>query len=60
MEARQVLEFAEQNQAKIVDLRFIDVPGLWQHFSIPASDLSEELTRHAFYVGPVVKPRRSS
>ena len=30
-------------QAKIVDLRFTDLPGTWQHFSIPARQLSEEL-----------------
>ena len=28
---------------KMVDLRFIDVPGIWQHFSIPAHRLDTEL-----------------
>lgn len=28
---------------QIVDLRFTDMPGTWQHFSIPARMLSEEL-----------------
>jgi glutamine synthetase len=26
---------------QIVDFRFIDMPGIWQHFSIPAIDLDE-------------------
>jgi len=28
---------------KMVDLRFIDLPGTWQHFSIPAGEMSESL-----------------
>jgi glutamine synthetase len=28
---------------QFVDLRFTDMPGTWQHFSIPARELSEEL-----------------
>src|SRR5207253_3297177 len=27
----------------LVDLRFIDLPGLWQHFSIPVSELREDI-----------------
>ena len=34
---------AKKNKAEIVDLKFIDLPGLWQHFSIPATELSAEL-----------------
>ena len=29
-----------KNDLKIVDLKFNDLPGLWQHFSIPASELN--------------------
>ncbi len=43
MDAKQVIEFAAGREALIVDLRFIDMPGLWQHFSIPVADLTEEL-----------------
>jgi glutamine synthetase len=28
---------------KMVDVRFIDLPGTWQHFSIPASTLEESI-----------------
>jgi glutamine synthetase len=30
-------------ELKMVDLRFTDLPGTWQHFSIPVRDLGEEL-----------------
>jgi glutamine synthetase len=40
---KDVIHAAKEHGAKIVDLRFIDLPGLWQHFSIPAHDLDEEL-----------------
>ena len=38
---KDVIHAAKERGAKIVDLRFIDVPGLWQHFSIPTSELNE-------------------
>src|SRR3989304_9845100 len=31
----------KKNGMKVVDLKFNDLPGLWQHFSIPASELTE-------------------
>jgi len=37
----QVVEMAKDVQ--MVDLRFIDLPGTWQHFSIPATEFNEEL-----------------
>ena len=30
----------KKNDIKIVDLKFNDLPGLWQHFSIPATELN--------------------
>src|SRR5260370_37330659 len=38
-----VLKLAREKGVKIVDLRFIDMPGLWQHFSIPVGELNEDL-----------------
>jgi len=43
MTANDVLKLAKEKEAKIVDLRFIDMPGLWQHFSIPVAELTSEL-----------------
>ena len=38
-----VRQLAREAGAKIVDLKFTDLPGVWQHFSIPAEDLNNEL-----------------
>src|SRR5213594_836447 len=43
MSAKDAIKLAKDKGARIVDLRFIDVPGLWQHFSIPGGELTEEL-----------------
>ncbi|MCS7260580.1 MAG: type I glutamate--ammonia ligase [Anaerolineae bacterium] len=34
---------AMTKQVEMVDLRFTDLPGTWQHFSIPAHELTEEV-----------------
>ena len=41
MEPEEIAKFIENNGIKIVDLKFNDLPGLWQHFSIPASELTD-------------------
>jgi glutamine synthetase len=41
MTPKEVLEFAQQNGAVMVDLKFMDFPGTWQHFSVPMSELEE-------------------
>jgi glutamine synthetase len=30
-------------EVKMIDLRFVDLPGTWQHFSLPSRELTEEL-----------------
>jgi glutamine synthetase len=46
--AAEVVKFAADQQAEIVDLRFCDLPGLMQHFSVPAHELTEESMRDGF------------
>ena len=41
MTPKEVLAMAKENNVKVVDLRFMDFPGLWQHFSVPVSELEE-------------------
>ena len=41
MTPKDVLKMAKENDVKLVDLRFMDFPGLWQHFSVPVSELDE-------------------
>jgi glutamine synthetase len=43
--ASDVQQLAKEAGVKIVDLKFVDLPGVWQHFSIPAEDLDEDLFR---------------
>ncbi|MBI5789578.1 MAG: type I glutamate--ammonia ligase [Candidatus Schekmanbacteria bacterium] len=38
---QDVIKYCKENQIEIVDLKFNDLPGLWQHFTIPASELLE-------------------
>jgi glutamine synthetase len=38
---KTVLEFSRQHDAKILDLRFTDIPGLWHHVSYPIEQLTE-------------------
>jgi glutamine synthetase len=37
-----VLKLCKDKNIKMVDLRFIDLPGIWQHFSIPVDKLDED------------------
>jgi len=39
--AKEVLDYVKKEEIEVVDLRFMDFPGLWQHFSIPARELEE-------------------
>ena len=43
MNVREVLEFAKKHRVQMVDLKFVDLPGVWQHMTIPVSELKEEL-----------------
>src|SRR5438045_5241380 len=42
MTPREVSDLATEREAKIVDVRFVDLPGTWQHFSMPVSVLTED------------------
>ena len=40
--AKEVLDYIKKENIKMVDLRFMDLPGLSQHFTIPSDKLSED------------------
>jgi len=48
MTPKEVLEMAKENGAKVVDLRFMDFPGLWQHFSVPIREFDESSFEDGF------------
>src|SRR5712691_13482113 len=47
-DAKTVLEFAKKHDAKILDLRFTDIPGLWHHVSYPIEQLTESSFEEGF------------
>ncbi len=48
MTPKQVLDMAKERGVKVVDLRFMDFPGVWQHFSVPIGELEESSFEDGF------------
>lgn len=43
MTPAEVIKFAKDRGAKMVDFKFTDLPGTWQHFTIPLTELTESI-----------------
>ena len=43
MTPSEVVALAKEKNIKVVDLKFMDLPGMWQHTSIMVDELSEDL-----------------
>lgn len=43
MKPKDVIMLAKNHEAAFVDLKFVDLPGLWQHTTAPVSRLDEKL-----------------
>jgi glutamine synthetase len=41
MKPKEVLEYAKKHKAVMLDLKFMDYPGTWQHFTVPIGRLDE-------------------
>jgi len=41
MTPKECLEFANEKGCTMVDVKFLDLPGVWQHFTVPISELDE-------------------
>ncbi len=48
MKPQEALEFAKKNDARQIDLRFTDLPGLSQHISYPINQLNESSFEDGF------------
>ena len=48
MTPKEVLAFAKEKGAKVVDIRFLDFPGVWQHFTVPLSEFDESSFEDGF------------
>jgi len=45
---QEVISYAKDSGAKILDMKFLDFPGTWQHFSVPISSLTEDVFEEGF------------
>lgn len=43
MKPQEVIQLAKDNDVQIVDFKLCDILGAWQHFSVPVSELTEEV-----------------
>jgi glutamine synthetase len=48
MTPQDVLKLCKQKDVQFVDLRFMDFPGLWQHTTVPISELGADSFTHGF------------
>ena len=44
----EVLRFAKENEAQMLDLRFVDLPGLWHHVTFPIAQLTIDKFEEGF------------
>ena len=43
MTAKDAVAFVKENEARVVDIRFTDLFGMWHHFSMNPDDFEEDL-----------------
>src|SRR5688500_7006621 len=48
MTPQEVLKLCKQKNVQFIDLRFMDFPGLWQHTTLPISELTLASFDHGF------------
>ncbi|MEJ5349111.1 MAG: type I glutamate--ammonia ligase [Desulfosoma sp.] len=48
MTPQEVMAFAKEHNAQMVDFRFLDFPGIWQHFTVPISEFDESSFEDGF------------
>jgi glutamine synthetase len=45
---KQVLDLAKKAGAKMVDIKFVDTFGTWQHFTVPTAELTADVFEEGF------------
>jgi len=48
MTSQDVLKMCKERKVQFIDLRFMDFPGLWQHTTVPISELNPTSFVHGF------------
>src|SRR4249920_2425842 len=43
MNPKELVQMVKDKGIKIIDFRFVDMPGLWQHFSMASNELEESM-----------------
>ncbi|GJL78601.1 MAG: glutamine synthetase [Nitrospinaceae bacterium] len=43
MTPKEAVDLAKKNNARMVDMKFMDLLGTWQHFTVPVSEFEEHL-----------------
>lgn len=43
MSLKDLMKMSKERRLEYIDLKFIDIPGLWQHITIPIEQLGEDL-----------------
>ncbi len=46
MNLRELVKYSKDKRLEFIDLKFTDIPGLWQHITIPIQQLDEDLVIH--------------
>src|SRR3954447_15226884 len=49
MTPADALKLAEQSGAKMVDFKFVDLLGIWQHTTMPIAKLSAEVFKDGYF-----------
>ena len=42
-ESKEALKLMKDNGCDVLDIKFIDLPGVWQHVSVPISEVDDGL-----------------
>ena len=45
---KSVIELANKSGARMMDVKFVDTFGTWQHFTVPFGELTEEVFEDGF------------
>ncbi|MCK5322488.1 MAG: glutamine synthetase beta-grasp domain-containing protein, partial [Desulfobulbaceae bacterium] len=45
---KKVVKMLKDNNVRVVDIRFTDFPGVWQHFTVPACEVDESTFEDGF------------
>lgn len=46
MNLKELIKYSKDKHLEFIDLKFTDIPGLWQHITIPIQQLDEDLVIH--------------